>query len=228
MYRRMPVKVIDCDPDLYVFLVRYPEVVVSIWEVMGITQVAAKRTGDFTLATYDGAGTLSNVELVYGTRQKHVLYATATYDGPLTARPLQARCVFLLQSGYMQTPQGRTFVASQLDVFIRIDHAGADIAVKALHPLVGRTADYNFTESIGFLQQISQAAETNSYGLRRLAARLTKLDPEVRRCFGVLAETTSRKMAARLTTPPAVSAASANTPAAAHPGMAGDNPPARH
>jgi hypothetical protein len=198
MYRRLPVRVVDCDPDLYVFLVRYPEVVVNIWQRMGITQVSAKRTGHYALLTSDGAGTRSNLELVYGTRDKHVFYATATYDGPMTKRPLQARCVFLLQSGYLETPQGRSYVASQLDVFVRIDHLGADLAVKALHPLVGRTADINFVESIGFLQQISQAAESNIYGLRRLAAGLTGVDPGVRQYFCALADRASRKAVGRV------------------------------
>lgn len=204
MYRRMPVKVIDCDPDLYVFLIRYPEVVVNIWQLMGITKVSAQRTGDFSLTTTDGAGTASNLELVYGTRDKHVLYATATYTGPLVRRPVTARCVLLLQSGYVQTQNGRSYVASQLDVFIRFDHLAADIAARTLHPLLGKTADYNFTESIGFLQQISSAAETNTYGLRRLAARLTGVENEVRQYFVVLAERVSRQAAARTRTGPAV------------------------
>jgi hypothetical protein len=208
MYRRMPVKVIDCDPDLYVFLVRYPEVVVDIWHLMGITNVSAKRTGDYSLTTTDGAGTASQLELVYGTRDKHVLYATATYTGPLTRRPVQARCVLLLQSGYVQTQNGRTYIANQLDVFIRFDHLAADIAARALHPLLGKTADYNFTESIGFLQQISSAAETNTYGLRRLAGRLTNIEAEIRQYFVVLAERVSQQAAARLRATPPVSSAS--------------------
>jgi hypothetical protein len=228
MYRRMPVKVVECDPDMYVFLVRYPEVVVNVWQRMGITQVTAKRTGDFSLLTSDGAGTRSNVELVYGTREKHVFYATATYDGPMTKRPLHARCVFLLQSGYLEASPGRTHIASQLDVFIRIDHVGADLAVKALHPLVGRTADINFTESAGFLQQISQAAETNNYGLRRLAAGLTGVDAPVRHYFGVLADNVSRKAAARLASRARDSATGPGGRTANHrPGVAAETPAGR-
>src|SRR6266699_3796117 len=34
VYRRLPTQSIDCDPDLFVFLVRNPEVVVDIWRVM--------------------------------------------------------------------------------------------------------------------------------------------------------------------------------------------------
>src|SRR5471032_249404 len=40
IYRRMPIQVIDCDPDLYLFLVRHPEVIVGIWDVMKISNVS--------------------------------------------------------------------------------------------------------------------------------------------------------------------------------------------
>jgi len=87
--------------------------------------------------------------------------------------------------------------------------------VRALHPLLGGTADFNFTESIGFLQQISQAAETNSYGLRRLAAQLTDIEPEVRHYFATLTEQASRRTAANLRTPPSGHVPSARPSAAA-------------
>ncbi|MDV7402867.1 hypothetical protein RZS08_66200, partial [Arthrospira platensis SPKY1] len=31
LYRRMPTQAVDCDPDLHLFLIRYPEVIVNIW-----------------------------------------------------------------------------------------------------------------------------------------------------------------------------------------------------
>jgi hypothetical protein len=221
MYRRMPVKVIDCNPDLYVFLVRYPEVVVNIWQLMGISKVTAQRTGDFTLTTSDGGGTTSQIELVYGTRDKHLFYATAVYDGPLTRRPVNVRCVLLLQSGYLNSQQGRSYVASQLDVFVKFDHLGADIAARTLHPWLGKTADYNFTESVGFLQQISHAAETNTYGVRRLAARLTSVEAEVRQYFVTLALRTSQQMAARRQTAPAPPGGQTSVPREFQPDTAG-------
>src|SRR5262245_19827523 len=37
IFRRMPTQVFDCDPKMYVFLLRNPEVIVNIWQLMGIT-----------------------------------------------------------------------------------------------------------------------------------------------------------------------------------------------
>ena len=39
LHRRLPVQVNGCDPDLYVFFLRHPEVVVNMWQLMGITVI---------------------------------------------------------------------------------------------------------------------------------------------------------------------------------------------
>jgi hypothetical protein len=66
LYRRMPTQEVDCDPDLHVFLIRYPEVIVNIWQLMEVTRVQVKRTGPYTFDASDGSGTVCQVELVYG------------------------------------------------------------------------------------------------------------------------------------------------------------------
>ena len=37
LYRRLPTRIIDCDPDVFTFLLQHPEVVVDVWRVMGIS-----------------------------------------------------------------------------------------------------------------------------------------------------------------------------------------------
>ena len=97
IYRRLPIQVTDCDPDLYLFLVRHPEVVVNIWEVMKISNVALARTGADTFRASDGAGTLCDVKFCYSDHETHVIYAEGSYDGPLFNRPVRAKCVLRAQ-----------------------------------------------------------------------------------------------------------------------------------
>ncbi len=48
LFRRMPVRVIPCDPDLYLFLVRHPDVVVNIWDVLKLSKLdACNEPGPF-------------------------------------------------------------------------------------------------------------------------------------------------------------------------------------
>ena len=89
-FRRLPVQVTQCDPDLYLFLVRHPEVVVNIWEVMNISNVALERTGPDTFRASDNAGTLCEVKFCYSDHETQVIYAEGPYSGPLFKRPIRA------------------------------------------------------------------------------------------------------------------------------------------
>jgi len=181
IYRRMPTKVIDCDPDLFAFLVRHPEVIVNIWEVLGISNVALERTADGTFRVSDGQGTLGHVEIIRDEPHRQLIYAEGKYEGPLFKLPIRAHCVMLLRSRFTHGDNGRHYVTAQLDGFIHIDQAAADLLLRTFQPLVGRTADYNFTETMAFLGNLSRSTEQNPFGVERLYRRLNKVQPETRR-----------------------------------------------
>jgi hypothetical protein len=193
LYRRLPVQVIPCDPDMYLFLVRHPEVVVGIWEVMNISNVALQRTGPDTFQASDNAGTLCQVKYCYSDHETQVIYAEGSYSGPMFKRPVRARCVLLLKSGYMQETDGRYYVTSRMDTFIEIDHAGVELLAKTLQLLVHRAADYNFVETAAFLASVSRTAEINSPGMQRLANKLANVDPEVRDRFSRISQDVGEK-----------------------------------
>jgi len=111
-----------------------------------------------------------------------IFYAEGSYDGPLLQKPVTGACVLLLRSAYGER-DGKPSVSDTLDVFARLDHLGAEIIVKTLYPAVAKSVDYNFTESVKFVGQVSQAAELNGPGMQRLASHLRNVQPEVRDFF---------------------------------------------
>src|SRR5262245_39311956 len=54
LYRRLPQKSIPCDPGLHTFLIRNPEVVVNIWQLMEVANMSADRQGPFAWKGSDG------------------------------------------------------------------------------------------------------------------------------------------------------------------------------
>lgn len=186
IYRRLPVQVFDCDRDMYLFLIRYPEVIVNMWELMGATKVTLDRTGAYAFTATDGAGTDCSAELVYGTRNQHVFYAEGTYEGPILKRKIKGRCVLVVTTGYANR-NNRDFVSHRLDVFLQIDNIGAELLARTLHPLVGKSADHNFSETTKFIGQVSQAARRNGAGLQRLSHRLKRVQSPIRDQFSRLA-----------------------------------------
>ncbi|MEX0712300.1 MAG: hypothetical protein WD278_08115 [Pirellulales bacterium] len=199
IYRRLPSQVIDCDPSLYLFLVEHPDLIVNIWEVLGISQVALSRTGENTFQANDGSGTLGQVEYLYRSHDVHLLYAEGSYEGPIFTSPVRGRCLLVLRTGYRRETSGRFHVSCRLDAFLQLEHAGVEVLAKTFQPLVGAAADHNFRETTAFLASLSRAAEGNHPGMQTMAARLTNVEAKDREQFAALAEQLAVKSALQQT-----------------------------
>lgn len=183
LYRRLPVSAIEADPDYYRFLVRNPEVIVEIWRLMGVTKMVCERTGDFTYRCDDGAGTTSEVELLYGTENLHLFWASGTYTNTLNKKPINGECLMLLRTAPQASLAGKATVQSTLDVFLKIDNMTASLVAKTLAPVVGKTADHNFVESMKFVQRLNETSGRNGPGVQGMADRLEGLTEPVRDQF---------------------------------------------
>jgi hypothetical protein len=183
IFRRLPLAVTDSDPALYSYLVRNPEIIGNIWEVMGVGQVSVRRMGPGAFQATDGAGTLCDVRFLYSHQGTHVIYADGKYEGPLFGRAVRGKCIMVLKSAALLETNGRHYVTSRMDTFLLLEQAGVNLLAKAVHPLVGKTTDYNFLETATFLGRLSRSSEVNPSGVRRLATKLTKIDDSVRHEF---------------------------------------------
>ena len=178
IYRRLPQMAIECDPDYFRFLVRHPEVIVEIWKLMDVTKMQTTRTGPFEISTDDGAGTISDLELVYGDANKHIFYGTGTYEGSLLRRKLSGKCVLVLQTEHGTTEDGKPRAINKLDVFLKVDNVAAGAIARTLQPLVGPTADHNFVESLRFIQRLNDTTVKNGPGVQLMGERL-EIQPDV-------------------------------------------------
>ncbi len=195
-FRRMPTQVIPCDPELYLFCVQHPDVVVNIWEVLGVTQMKLRQTGENTYAMEDGVGTKCTLYYLHCSSDTHLLYAEGVYDGPLFSKKVHGRGLMLLRTGYAREPDGRHFVTARLDTFLQLEPGALEVFTKTLQPLVGKVADGNFVQTAGFLGSLSKTADVNARGLQRLATKLEGVQPEVRQAFAEVAARASQRSAA--------------------------------
>lgn len=180
LFRRLPTQVIQCDPELFLFVIDHPDIVANIWQLLGIENVVLTPTGPQTFEADDGAGTTGDVEFLHRRHDMQVIYSEGSYDGPMFTKPVTGRCVLVLRSGYQRDNEGHYFITNRVDAFIQLDHVGLEFLAKTFHPLVGRVADYNFMATGTFLENLSRAAELNPAGMARLAQRLEHVHPDVR------------------------------------------------
>jgi len=183
LYRHLPNQTIQCDPELFLCIARQPELLVGIWEVMGITQVKTERLDDFRLLARDGSGTTCTVDLVYGDRSTHVFVADGFYDGKMTASKLTGKGVFVLRTTYQTDVDGEVNIFGTLDCFVQLDNLGADLIARTFGPLIGKTADNNFAETAKFIGQIGNTANHNPDGLHELGMRLPQVNSATKQKF---------------------------------------------
>ncbi|HMO14144.1 MAG TPA: hypothetical protein PKD64_07400 [Pirellulaceae bacterium] len=195
IYRRLPVSTISTDPDMYLFLVRYPETILNIWQIMGVTQMSADRTSAFHLLFNDGVGTDGHVELIYGTPTTNIYYGEGVYEGPMLFRRVNGQCVIVLETQYQRDALGHPQATSTLDVFLKIDHVAAGLVAKTVHPLVGSTADHNFVETLKFVEKLYLTSTENNHGVKGLSQRLTTIHPDVRDRFEEIVDVVGQRTA---------------------------------
>lgn len=205
IYRRLPTRIIDCDPDLFTFLLQHPEIVIDVWRVMGISQVALNRTPDGTYRGTDGAGTTGTLRYLFcnwgeGANNVAVVYADGAYQGQPFPTPLKAQSIMLVRSSAIRETNGRHYITVKIDTFIQIENLGVEIVAKTVQPWIAKTADQNLIETLTFVSNFSRTAEKNPQGMERLANRLDTLDESTRNQLVTLCFRTAERYARRDTT----------------------------
>lgn len=180
LYRRLPTMTVDCHPALFTYQAQNPDVLVQIWRQLDISNVDLVKSGDNRFRMSDNVGTTGELVIVEQkcdaqAQNRVVMYAQGQYDGAPFKKPVRAECVLLLRSGSVTETNGRDYVAARFDTFVRIDRASLELFAKAVHPLVGRTADRNFVDTMNFISSMSLAAETRPATIARLANSLPKI-----------------------------------------------------
>jgi hypothetical protein len=183
IYRRLPTQTIECDATLYRYLVVNPDIVVGIWEALGISAVSLSRQPNGTFLANDGEGTRGRVEFLYASPEMHIVYANGNYDGPMFHRPVRGKSVLVLRSEYVRGEDGAPRIRCKLDVFVRLEHAGVEMLAKTFQPLVGKVADHNFKETTAFMASLSYTAAVNPQKVDRISTKLTGIPDNVRADF---------------------------------------------
>lgn len=208
LYRQLPTRLIDCDGDLFAYLVDHPEVVVDCWNVMGVSRLRLEPTGPNRYLASDAAGAQGDVRILHrsgGSLGKGdvnepltmVILANGEYQTPPMPHALRGSSLMLLRADAVEEANGRSYVTTRLDSFLSFDQAGTKLVARTLKPLIMRTADQNFVETMKFVSIFNRTAETNPAGMARLSNHLQRTDEPTRREFAQVCYETSMRYASR-------------------------------
>jgi hypothetical protein len=163
-----------------------------------ISQLQLRQTGSAEFNIKEVAGINAKLEYLYTSHNTHLIYAEGVYEGTTFGRHVKGNGVFLLKSSYVRETDGRYYISTRLDSFISIEPSAVEMVAKAIHPLLGSTADNNFSQTIAFAGSLSRTVELNGRGIQRLAGKLENVQPDVRDQFAKLATHIYEKPAAVL------------------------------
>ena len=187
-FRQMPQQLGYCDAEMYDFLICHPDVVVELWELLGVTQISLTETGPNKYLLKEGTTTTSRIEVLYKSKNLCVVYASGEYDAPVLLRKIKGDVILLLKSRYGRDKENRPVVQCDLDAYVRIHNPGAEMLAKILIPVVGKIADSNFEQAVRFVMNVSEAAQEDYEPLAGLAQRMENVRPEVAEGFASVSE----------------------------------------
>ncbi len=188
LFRRLPEQNIECDGDLYRFLVERPHLLVNLWEAMGITEVTLSRSDDGEFQAGDKAGSEGVVRYLYSSPSLHVIYAEGAFKGVFFAQSIPGRCLLVLRTRYYQVEGRPARLACRLDAFVRVEQRAAEFLAKTFQPLVAQAADHNFRETANFMAMLCHTAQSSPSSVGTLALKLDKVSDEERNEFTSLTD----------------------------------------
>ena len=183
IFRRLPQQTIECRPELFHFMVENPELVINMWEVMGVTNVSIKKIGAHSYRIDDGQGTSGDIHFLYKSPTHYVLYCDGTYTGTLMPRPLRGRCIISMTAAQLRNADETDYIQCRLDSFVQLDNLGVEVFARTFQTMIGGIADHNFRETTGFVSSVSVAAESAPENLHRIAGKCRRVAPDVKQKF---------------------------------------------
>lgn len=188
VFRRLPHSAIECDPEMFTFLVDHPDMVINMWEVMGVSKVAMKKVGPASFHIDDGQGTTGEIHYLYRSASQHVVFCEGTYTGTLVPRAIKGRCILSLRTAHVRDADDRDVIQCRLDSFVQLDNIGVELFAKTFQNMIGGVADHNFKETTGFASTVSRAAENGPEGLQRISAKCDRVTPQVKDRFAAITD----------------------------------------
>ena len=178
MFRALPKIQFDVNHSAYAFFIAHPDVVVSIWREMKLSEFQMWQTGPFSYEVDAGDGTIGTLEVIHQTPKETIVLCSGVYKSPLIAKPITAKALLYLETEYHAGgDQQQDSVSHQVSMFVSFPSQTVEMAAKILAPVSNVILDRNFKEVSIFMHMMSLAMERQPGWVERVAKRLEGVLP---------------------------------------------------
>lgn len=177
LYRRLPTVRCEVDSRAYHFLSQHPDVAVSLWRAMGISEMQMWQTGPYRYECDLRDGTLGAIDVLYRDAGRQVVICEGQFQSPMLANPIAATGLMHLQTTIQRTDDGRTIITHTADVFVKFSSQTVEALAKLVSPVTFKMADQNFEEVTLFLRMMDQAMARQPGWVEQMAGRMNGVLP---------------------------------------------------
>lgn len=178
MFRMLPKIHLDVNHSAYAYFIAHPDVVVSIWRQMQLSEFKMWQTGPYSYEVDAGDGTLGTLDVIYQTPSETIVLCSGVYKSPLIAKPISARALLYLQTEYFPGENKKQdSISHQVTMYVSFPSQTVEVAAKILAPVSNAILDRNFKEVSIFMHMMSLAMERQPGWVERLSSNLEGVLP---------------------------------------------------
>jgi hypothetical protein len=173
LYRRLPTIELEADRRCYEYFTNHPDVAVSIWRAMEISQVEMSKKSKTIYETDTRDGTKGTVRVLLNTPEHYVVTCHGEFKSPAIKKPIQAIAMMHLKPQFNQSGK----VTHQLDMYVSFPSSAVEALARFISPVSNRIADRNFEEISLFVEMMSVAMARQPGWIEQLTTKLDGIKP---------------------------------------------------
>ncbi|MDR3110461.1 MAG: hypothetical protein LBU65_12385 [Planctomycetaceae bacterium] len=180
IYRRLTEQNVACSQGVFTLMVSHPDIVISIWEKLGSTQIALREVGKDKFKMEESSGTTATAEVIYRSDELVIAYIRGVFRAALLPKGVEGETVIVLRNKFSTDENGVAMVNCRLDAFVNVNNHGADLVAKLITPMITKVADGNFEQTIEFVGSVSDAIIINPANVYRMSTQLQHINESTR------------------------------------------------
>jgi len=196
-YRKLPRVQYTIDEPLYKYLLQHPDVAVSTWRAMGISQFQMWQTGpqEYEASAADGSEGIADI--LYRNQNEIIFICEGSYHNLLLPAPLEAAALIWFRTEFKPHIDGTHIVTQAADVFVHFPSAGVAGVAKILTPVTSNLMDRNLYEVSLYASMMSRAVRDEPEWIVDMSTALDGVLPQRRTELAAVARQTRNTETAR-------------------------------
>ena len=177
LFRRLPTITCEADPRAYRFFAEHPDVAVSMWRVMGVSQMQMWQVSEREFESDLKDGTVGLITVLHQSPRLHVAMCEGEFKSPVLARPIRSTGLLAVQTEFWQDESGRRHITHSADMFVTIHSEAVEAVARLISPVSFKMADRNFEEVTLFLRMVDEAMTNHPGWVEQVADRVDGVLP---------------------------------------------------